>query len=220
MINFRVQEHVKHRITGFIVLLSIMLILLPALISKSNERAEKERRFSLQTTMPKPKAMTFKIEKIAAPVQLAENTVIVEPKPVVVEPEPVIVEPAPVIVEPAPIVVAPQRAVVAPRPAVTPRINPRRPLTEPLRRPRATLKSELFAVQVASFVEQKNALNLIKSLKQKGFSANYKLVRERGHLVYKVTVGSMQNRLQALQLQQKLAETAQVRGFIVQTEVV
>jgi DedD protein len=72
-------------------------------------------------------------------------------------------------------------------------------------------KTDVFSVQVASFARQDNALFLVHTLQQKGFKATY----DKQGSQYRVLVGELGQRDEARYLQQKLASTTQLTGFIV-----
>lgn len=72
-----------------------------------------------------------------------------------------------------------------------------------------------YAVQLATFTQQKNADLLISKLKGKGYSATYNRVKTSEGMVYKVLVGQVSKKEQARALQQRLASAIQIKGFIV-----
>lgn len=76
---------------------------------------------------------------------------------------------------------------------------------------KSAVKSGVFAVQVASFSSQNNALFLVHSLQQKGFKATL----DKQGSQYRVLVGELGQRHEAKNLQNKLTHTAQLTGFIV-----
>lgn len=76
---------------------------------------------------------------------------------------------------------------------------------------KSSLKTNVFSVQVASFARQDNALYLVHSLQKKGFKASYDIQGSQ----YRVLVGQLGQRNDAKYLQQKLASSAQLTGFIV-----
>lgn len=76
-----------------------------------------------------------------------------------------------------------------------------------------------YAVQLATFSQQRNAMALIARLKSKGYQARFNKIVDNKGTVYKVIVGNMKEKQQAQKLQQKLASAIQLRGFIVTTEV-
>lgn len=79
------------------------------------------------------------------------------------------------------------------------------------RLPKISSKSDIFSVQVASFARPDNALILIRTLQKKGFKATY----DKQGSQYRVLVGELGARNEAKYLQQQLASTTQMTGFIV-----
>ncbi|KTC98079.1 SPOR domain-containing protein [Legionella erythra] len=76
-----------------------------------------------------------------------------------------------------------------------------------------------YAVQLATFSQQRNAMALIARLKSKGYQARFNKVVDNKGTVYKVIVGNLKERQQAQKLQQQLASAIQLNGFIVTTKV-
>lgn len=76
-----------------------------------------------------------------------------------------------------------------------------------------------YAVQLATFSQQKNAIALIARLKQKGYQAKFNKIVDRKGTVYKVVVGQTHEKPQAQKLQQQLASAMQLQGFVVATKV-
>ncbi|MCW8450921.1 SPOR domain-containing protein [Legionella quinlivanii] len=74
-----------------------------------------------------------------------------------------------------------------------------------------------YSVQVALFVQQKNAIALVNKLKSKGFQASYNKVQSKNGIAYKVLVGQMNQKDQALKLRTQLASAMQINGFVVPT---
>ncbi|HEC70041.1 MAG: hypothetical protein DRP76_02205 [Candidatus Omnitrophota bacterium] len=66
-----------------------------------------------------------------------------------------------------------------------------------------------FIVQIGAFTERKNALNLVNSLKRKGFSAYIDEEKENGKIFYKVRAGEFLKRKEA----QNLVEVLLDKGF-------
>jgi DedD protein len=93
---------------------------------------------------------------------------------------------------------------------------------KPIREARAStsqIKKDIYAVQLASFTELKNAQTLVEKLKSKGFQANFaKMPSQRG-TVYKVYAGHSPRKIEVIKLKSQLASTMQINGFIVTTGV-
>ena len=71
------------------------------------------------------------------------------------------------------------------------------------------LRGFKFVIQIGAFLEKKNALSLLKSLKKKGFSPYIEEEKKNGKIFYKVRVGEFLNRKDA---QEKL-EALLKKGF-------
>lgn len=76
---------------------------------------------------------------------------------------------------------------------------------------KVALKTNLFAVQMASFEKQTNAQTLVQTLQKKGFKAAF---RKEGNQ-YRVLVGELSQREQAKTLQKQLVNLTQLTGFVV-----
>jgi DedD protein len=74
-----------------------------------------------------------------------------------------------------------------------------------------------YAIQLATFSQQRNADTLITRLKAKGYVATFNKVKTNDGFVYKVMVGQVNKKEQAQVLQAKLASAVQIKGFIVTT---
>lgn len=74
-----------------------------------------------------------------------------------------------------------------------------------------------FTIQLATFSQQRNADNLISKLKMKGYVATSSRVKTSDGFVYKVLVGQVNKKEQAQELQAKLANALQMKGFIIAT---
>lgn len=208
------DERVKHRLTGAVVILSAAVIFLPALLKKSNQHFEESSHISLKLpekpTLPKVAVPNQKIlfESIkVAHVQL--------PKVIDDNPTPVIVKAAP-LSQPA---VTPV-TIKAPTLAVkTAPILPAKIVTTPEKKVALLIKKDLYAVQVASFTQERNAISLVSRLKKEGFHANYTKFNGKQGLFYQVTVGALDKKMNAILLQKKLAQNLQLKGLIIKTGV-
>ena len=73
-----------------------------------------------------------------------------------------------------------------------------------------------YVVQLASFIQQKNAELLVARLRSQGYQADYKKYGD----LYKVVVGGqLTQRNDAQMLQKKLAKNMQLSGFIIKNQV-
>lgn len=90
-------------------------------------------------------------------------------------------------------------------------------LSLPSTTPSKTKTRNGYIVQLATFTQQHNARSLIAKLKTRGYVATYNRVKTHEGFVYRVLVGQVSKREQAQILQQKLADTLQLKGLIVAT---
>lgn len=88
-----------------------------------------------------------------------------------------------------------------------------------VRKPSLPVTKNNYAVQLATFSQQKNALALISRLKQKGYYGRLNKVTSNNGTVYKVIVGNSNQRQKAQLLQKRLATAVQIQGFIITTGV-
>ena len=175
------NERLKHRIIGVVVIVAIAVIFLPAVMKKSNYRFDDN--VSLSVHLPKKPALpnvavvdekamfaTVKVAHVAIPtadvtaplVQTVKAKVIgaippLDKNPGLVKAELLVV---PVIKQAAkpnkPEVVAKTIALQRPRQALKP-----------------ALQKDVYAVQLASFAQEKNANTLVRALQSKGYKASY-----------------------------------------------
>jgi DedD protein len=203
------DEKLKHRIVGVAVLVAICIVIFPAMIKKSNQRLDEKMDYAVHLP-PKPdfpdvdatKSTTlFKSTKVAQvtlpDVVEKNNTVTVsraEPLSNQRAENPSILQKMPVLAShgkplPPSSKVANVTAVKLPVPQ----------------------KTAVFAVQIASFSSQGNALSLVRDLNKQGFTASF----DKQGKLFRVLVGQVPQLDQAKQLQEKLASSTQLSGFIV-----
>ncbi|MGC1182267.1 SPOR domain-containing protein [Legionella sp.] len=186
------NEKLKHRLVGFLVILSLGVIFLPAMMKKSSHHLESN--FSVKVQLPPkpipPQVAIIDEERMFKNIKVAradipqaseikvqsnsikENTVAFVSKPMV--------------------------ANVASK---------------------STVKREIYAVQLASFSQLENARALINKLQKKGYKANYTCVNNRKGAVYKVYVGHSPIKDNVVKLKNQLASVMQLNGFVVNTGV-
>ncbi len=211
------DERVKHRLTGVLVLLSIAIIFVPAMIKKSNQHIGEHINVSVKlppkpvlpnVAMVKEKAVFEEIKVARADVpMIAVNKASDVSKPLMNAPK----VPASLrsevlktqakllqkqIKSPTPIA-----AVIAPSVVDNAKKN--------------TLIKDSYVIQLGSFSQERNAEGLVSRLRNKGYQANYSKQGE----VYKVVVGQLNGRDDARVLQKKLAESMQINGLIIKAEV-
>lgn len=240
-----IDERVKHRLTGLIVILSIIAIFLPAVVKKSNQRFEENVSFSVR--MPaKPilpdvavadEKEVFKSVKVARvdihPVVDIKPTEIAKAEPLSIKS---ILPAAPVTasslaeadIKKKPIVTKMSKKILVPKSNKNTTVAKVQTLIPPAVKAAGVpkklakaavlgVKKEVYAVQLASFSQRDNALSLVEKLRNKGFKATYNTANSKQGLYYKVVVGQLNQRHEAIHLQKQLASSMQLNGFIIKT---
>ena len=96
---------------------------------------------------------------------------------------------------------------------VSKQANPTRQITGPAQtQPR-------YTIQLASFAQRNNAEMLVKKLRNNGYKATLTKLSQKNGVLYKVMVGEINQREDAISLQRQLAQAMQLNGFIVKTGV-
>ena len=214
------DERVKHRLTGVVVVISIAVIFLPAMIKKSNQRMGENIDVSIQlpskplpphVAMVKESALfdTIKVAHVEIPV------LVVPPRLSQVASS------VPLEIKPTRVKLNEQGLAKAVSPA-SGQVQAKTTLAVvlPANVTKAVALNEVaYVVQLASFSQQSNAALLVERLRGKGYKANYiKITGKQGN-IYKVLVGELNRRDDAQLLQKKLAGSLQLNGFIVKTVV-
>lgn len=217
IVKLMMDERVKHRLTGAVVILSAAVIFLPAVLKKSNQRFEESSHISLK--LPEKPALP----KVAIPNQkvLFESVKVAHvelPKVIEDDTAPVIAKAAS-LSQPKAVALVPV-AVKTPTLAVkTAPVLPVKTVTTPEKKVALLIKKDLYAVQLASFTQERNAISLVARLKKEGFHAAYKKFNGKQGLFYQVTVGALDKKMHAVILQKKLAQNLQLKGLIIKTSV-
>jgi DedD protein len=222
--KFVMDERIKHRLTGLVVILSIAAIFLPAVMKKSNQRFEENVSFSVRLpAKPLAPAVAITDEKtVFQSVKVARVDVpaSVEAKPAqIARAEPISIKSA---VPAAPVIAVEKKPSLASAriesviaPAVHAAIAPKKLANTVV----GAVKKEVYAVQLASFTKRNNAMSLVALLRSKGYAATYNKANGKQGLYYKVIVGQLNQRHEALSLQKKLSDSMRLNGFIIKTGV-
>lgn len=209
------DERVKHRLTGVLVIVSIAVIFLPAMIKRSNQHLSERVNVSVKLP-PKPllpkvamveeKAVfsDIKVAKVDIPSVETSSSV----KPISVGVQAPLKSPlvTPKLVEPA--------AQASTRVAFSRKLASNLKASLPMQR-KVVSQKEAYVVQLAAFNQEENAVALVSRLRNKGYAARY----SKQGAMYKVVVSSLGNRNNARVLQKKIADTMQMNGLIVRAEV-
>jgi len=198
--SLELSEQAKYRLTGGLVFMLLIVIGLPSLMKKSNQRFEENLSLHLKVP-PKPKAPRLQIPTAAQVFNRAKD---VEPAtPQIVERDINVklakAEPlAPVVVKP----LVKQPPVVA-------------SVSKTMQQAQQSLEKVPYALQLASFTKPSNAGFLVKRLQKMGYSASFEEVDGKNGTFYKVLVSQLNGRDEALAIQKKLASNMQLHGLLI-----
>ena len=210
--KFIMDEHIKHRVTGVAVILSIAIIFIPAIVKKSNDHPNDTANFALNS-QAKPSvrnsvlnvmkiarviipstsdvkdlletagAESVSIKSVVPTITIAHNTALLSTK-----------------------ISKPSLKIASLNTKYTPRKN-------------ILIKKDTYAVQLASFTAQGRAQTLVRRLRNQGYIASYSTHNGKNGNFYKVIVGSTQKKIEAKNLQQQLALSLNLNGFVINTGV-
>ena len=224
--KFVMDERVKHRLTGLVVILAISVVFLPALMKKSTHHFEEHMSLSVNLP-PKPPAPK---------VDIADKNVLFQSVKVVhVDIPPAVVATAPRLtqiakaeplsiksfVQPTPSPVAKTAvALVKAKQVVAPVVKVAAIAPQKLAQSAtAGLKKEMYAVQLGSFAQQNNAKVLVSRLRSKGYIASYSKFSGKQGEFYQVIVGQLNQKDAATMLQKQLVVSMQLNGFVIKKGV-
>lgn len=213
------DERVKHRLTGVLVIISIAVIFLPAMVKRSNQHLSEHVNVSVKLP-PKPV-----LPKVA---MVEEKAVFSEVKVAAINMPTVAAAPASsklvqvafqdlpkeALKPAATVVKTAEPAATVPKSTLTRRLASNLKATlpaSPAVANKASASKEAYAVQLAAFSQEQNAMALVSRLRSKGYTAKY----SKQGAMYKVVVSSLGSRDNARVLQKKLADTMQITGLIV-----
>lgn len=181
------DDKLKQRIIGALVLIVAAVVFLPMLLSGQDETVE------VEVEVPEAPVMDEREIPAAAPIELPE------PEPVEEIPAPGSVSGEPVTSEPveAPVVAAP-----APRP-------PAPPVEVP-----AVTSSGNWVVQLGSFSSATNAQTLRDTLVEQGYNAYTLSASVDGSEITRVFVGPVIDRTEANKLRDELAKRHGMKGLV------
>lgn len=206
------DEKIKHRIIGLAVLVSIAIVIIPAMVKKSNQRLDENMNLSLKLP-PQPSYPDIAKTKPAALLKTVKVAHVVLPS-VVESKKTVTISRATSL---SGMTVA-QRSMIEKTPVLAhlnkEKSNDRiiaKNMVVPVNQKITSPKSEKFAVQLASFLQHDNAQSLVDALNKKGYVAS--LDKLGGQ--YRVLVGQLGHLEAAKNLQKKLADETQLNGFVV-----
>lgn len=103
--------------------------------------------------------------------------------------------------------------------AVRPKSQPVKVATRVVSNRKPAVRSDVYAVQLASFSRLANAQALVNKLRSKGYKANFTKVASRQGVSYKVYAGHSPRKNDVVRLKSQLASAMQLNGFVVTTGV-
>lgn len=210
--NITITQQTKHRLTGFMVVLAVAIIFVPAMIKKSNQRLEENIHVSVQLP-PKPAAPNVAMvdkQAVFETVKIAEVTLPATKKPAHVSQ----IAQAEGLYHDAS---KKKHAATLNKPVVE--IKPVTPSIKPVDVDLDYNASDAYAVQLALFSVQRNAENLVFRLRDQGYKAQYHVITSGDTALYRVTVGQLNDRDDAYALKDKLSESMQLKGFVIKRGV-
>lgn len=103
--------------------------------------------------------------------------------------------------------------------AVKPKPQPVSVETREVPNRKPAVRSDVYAVQLASFSRLANAQALVNKLRSKGYKASFTKVASRQGVSYKVYAGHSPRKNDVVRLKSQLASAMQLNGFVVTTGV-
>lgn len=182
------NQQIKQRLVGAIVLVLLGVIFVPMVLDGSRNRG-------IDTRLPPPPGYEFKPLEIPLEVpadKVAEPRLVEKPVPAESA-----AMPAPIEVSPVPETSPPKTEVRATAPKLPP----------------STV--EAWAVQVGSFSQSTNAIALRDTLRKQGFAAYVEKYSGDGGMAFRVRVGPEVGREQAEKLRGDIERKAKVKGIVV-----
>lgn len=203
------SERAKHQLVGALVIISLLIIFLPAALKKSNRNFENNIKIALKLpSKPSMPSVDLPTDK-----QMFNAARVVAPKEIKVAK----VRKNLLISKAEPLEVKKLSSNVSNIASIN--IKHFQP-DEKLIKVVDVTEEPFFSIQVASFTQKSNADTLVGKLKHNGFNATYNQGKTKsGRVMYYVVVGKLRQRRQAVDLQKELASSMQLNGFIVQSEV-
>ena len=228
--KFVIDERIKHRLTGLVVIVSIAAIFVPAMMKKSNQHLDEKVNLSVRLPSKPlaPKVLIAGEKALFQSVKVAHvdiqsvgaaphDTQMVKAEPLSIKSTvPSVVaalNKGPGLAEKTNNVLTTSikvAAVAAPIKLVQ---------SIDLKNKLLAHKKETYAVQLASFSQQNNARLLVTKLRKQGYKASYNKFSGKQGEFYKVMVGELDQKDEAITLQRQLASSLQLNGFIVKNGI-
>jgi DedD protein len=220
------DQMLKQRLIGAIVIISLAVIFIPMILEGPNDKLSPRSQ-----DMPPPPRIDYQAEvKLPVPAESAETPESPAPGPTVTEtpasstPESPAEQPEPAT-EPPETATEPPETATKQTQAVETAKTPTRTASKPSApqapsRPAAVpaLSAGDWIVQVGSFSQQPNAISLRDRLKKSGYEVNVQDAKGAGGPVYRVLIGPVTDRGAAEKLRDKLAREQRIKGMVLQNK--
>lgn len=187
--SLELSEQAKYRLTGGLVFMLLIVIGLPSLMKKSNQRFEENLSLHLKVP-PKPKAPRLQIPTAAQVFNRVKDVEAAAPQIVERDINVKLAKAEPL----APVVAS---------------------VAETIQQAQSDDVKVPYALQLASFTKPSNAGFLVKRLQKMGYSASFEEVDGKNGTFYKVLVNQLNGRDEALAIQKKLASNMQLHGLLI-----
>ena len=187
--SLELSEQAKYRLTGGLVFMLLIVIGLPSLMKKSNQRFEENLSLHLKVP-PKPKAPRLQIPTAAQVFNRVKDVEAAAPQIVERDINVKLAKAEPL----APVVAS---------------------VAETIQQVQSDDVKVPYALQLASFTKPSNAGFLVKRLQKMGYSASFEEVDGKNGTFYKVLVNQLNGRDEALAIQKKLASNMQLHGLLI-----
>jgi len=208
------DERLKQRLVGALVLVFLAVIFLPMLLDGGGRLPVRDESTLVMPPKPIPINNTLELDKADWPSPVLE--VVPDEQPVEPEPEPPAPDP---VTDVVPADTPPAKPVDKPAAAAKPVPPPAKPVATPAPAPtglqadRPPLSG--WVVQVGSFSARDNALALRDRLRKKKYTAFLAPATEKGKTLYRVRVGPELDRRRANVLQERLRKEMKLNGLVI-----
>ncbi len=194
------DDRIKHRVVGFVVALSLMIIFLPVMMRQSNQRFYEVTSFRVPKKPALPHVATVDKKSMFKTVKVATVTI----------PEGRKVHSGIAKAQPLSAPTTTEDSMQMAKIKVQ---------KQHLAESKAMHANEVFTIRLATFSQEANAQALVHKLKSKGYEASSQMIAGPTGEMYQVIVGQLKQREQAIDLQKKLVNNTQLNGLIIKTKV-
>lgn len=197
--SFEITEQVKYRLTGGVILITAVCLFMPMMMKKSNQRFEENLSLTLKVP-PKPQTPELTIPTAQQVFNKVKPTETPQAIPQVAK-------------RPVKIDISKAERLESVIPSVP--MQSAKPIEPAVQPASVAKKSGIYGVQLASFSHAENADFLVKRLRKLGYNAQSNRLDLKSGQIYKVVVGQLKDKNQAIELQKRLAENTQLKGMII-----